>query len=53
VRALRATRILAKAATNITTLAANPAGTQGVSSSCNIHQSTKNKAAAVAVAATM
>jgi len=52
-RALRATSILAKAATNITTLAANPAGTHGVSSSCNIHHSRKKSAAAMAVAATM
>ena len=37
----------------MTTLAANPAGTQGDSSACNIHHRTKNNAAAAAAATTM
>src|SRR5260370_39344425 len=47
----RTTSIRADAATNITTLAAKPAGTHGFSSPCSIHQSTKNKAAEAAAAA--
>jgi hypothetical protein len=35
----------------MTTLAAKPAGIQGFSSPCNIHQSTKNNAADAAAAA--
>jgi len=35
----------------MTTLAAKPAGTQGFSSLCNIHQSTKNNVAEAAPAA--
>jgi hypothetical protein len=41
------------AAINITTLAARPAGTHGVSSLCNSHQRTKNNAAEAAAAAVM
>jgi hypothetical protein len=51
IRDLRTTASQAEAATSITTLAAKPAGIQGFSSPCNIHQSTKNKAAAAAAAA--
>jgi hypothetical protein len=50
-RALRIITTRAEAATSITTLAAKPAGTQGVSSLCNIHQRTKNNAAEAAAAA--
>jgi hypothetical protein len=38
---------------NITMLAAKPAGTQGVSSFCNIHQRTKNNTREAAAAAVM
>ena len=37
----------------MTTLAARPAGIQGVSSPCNIHQSRKNNAAEAPAAAVM
>src|SRR2546423_674522 len=49
----RITTPRAEAATSITTLAANPAGTHGFSSSCNIHHKTKKSAAAAAEAATI
>ena len=49
-RALRVTISRADAATSKTTLAANPAGTQGASSAWSIHHKRKKSAAAEAVA---